>query len=191
MHSDEWIEKELRYQRDLLYRVLALLTEQGHEIEEIEQDVHPKLSFIKLAIGGDMPVGPVTLNVGDKKTATVLGFDQNGAAIAIDFTANPVTWADDNETSVSQSPQPDGSDPLTALAAGVANISATCSGFSDSESVTVVAAAPVVVVAASLIVVVRFPAYTAPRSPFSSPDRWTKSASTSQPPARAPHSWPA
>ena len=88
-----------------------------------------------------MPVGPATLNVGDKKTATVLGFDQNGAPFAIDFTANPVTWTDDNEAAVQDAPTGT-SDGLTAVAPGVANLGATCAGFSDTEAVTVVAAAP-------------------------------------------------
>ena len=90
-----------------------------------------------------MPVGPVTLNVGDKKTVSVLGFDQNGAPFAIDFTANPVTFTDDNPSAVQDTPGSTVTDPITALAAGVANLGATCAGFSDTESVTVVAAAPV------------------------------------------------
>ena len=142
MHSNEWIENELIYQRDLLYRILAKLNKAGEELEEIERDVRPKLSYIKIALGGAMPVGPATLNVGDKKTATVLGFDQNGAPFAIDFNANPVTWTDDNEPVVQDSPT-SSADPLTALAAGVANIGATCAGFSDTETVTVLAQAPV------------------------------------------------
>ena len=89
-----------------------------------------------------MPVGPATLTVGDKKTATVLGFDQNGAPFAIDFNANPVTWADDNESAVADTPTAN-ADGLTAVAPGVANLGATCGGFSDSESITVVAQAPV------------------------------------------------
>jgi len=164
VHEFENLERELREivtnlrqqlceekeERTLLYEMLhdlggqlKLLKHIDREVEEIEKDVRAKLSFIKIAIGGSMPVGPATLNVGDKRVATVLGFDQNGAPMAIDFTANPVTWADDNEASVQDGPQPDGSDPITALAAGVANLSATCAGFSDSETVTVLAAAPV------------------------------------------------
>ena len=86
--------------------------------------------------------GPVTLTVGQKTTATVLGFDQNGAPFAIDFNANPVTWAIDNSTLDSSTPQPDSSDVIASLAAGVANLSATCAGLSDSEVVTNVAQAP-------------------------------------------------
>jgi len=143
MHSDDWIEKELVYQRDLLYRILALLTKEGKELGEIEGFVKPKLSFIKIAIGGSMPVGPATLTVGDKKTVSVLGFDQNGAPFAIDFTANPVTFTDDNQAAVADTPGSSVTDPITAVAPGVANIGATCAGFSDTEAVTVVAAAPV------------------------------------------------
>ena len=125
----------LRKQLEVQEQELALL-------RQIAKNTAPKLSFIKIAIGGSMPVGPATLTVGDKKTATVLGFDQNGAPFTIDFTANPVTWADDNEAAVQDAPTTT-SDGLTAVAPGVANISATCGGFSDSEAVTVVAAPPV------------------------------------------------
>lgn len=89
-----------------------------------------------------MPVGPATLTVGQSKTATVLGFDQNGAPFAIDFTANPVTWTDDNEAAVQDTAGSTVTDPITALAAGVANLGATCAGFSDTEVVTVLAVAP-------------------------------------------------
>lgn len=89
-----------------------------------------------------MPVGPATLTVGDKKTATVKGFDQFGAPFAIDFAANPVTWTDDNEAVVADDDTQTVADPLSAVAPGVANIGATCGGFTDTEAVTVVAAAP-------------------------------------------------
>lgn len=89
-----------------------------------------------------MPVGPATLNVGDKKTVSVLGFDQNGAPFAIDFTANPVTFTDDNESAVQDTAGSTVTDPITALAAGVANLGASCAGFSDTEAVTVLAVAP-------------------------------------------------
>lgn len=112
-------------------------------LHEIAEDLKPKLSFIKLSIGGAMPVGPATIAVGAKLTASVLGFDQNGAPIAIDFTANPVTFTDDNEAAVQDTAGSTVTDPLTGVAVGVANIGATCAGFSDTEAVTVVAAAPV------------------------------------------------
>lgn len=112
-------------------------------LHEIAEDLKPKLSFIKLSIGGVMPVGPATIAVGDKKVVSVLGFDQNGAPIAIDFTANPVTFTDDNETAVGDTSGSTVTDPITGLAVGVANITATCAGFSDTEAVTVVAATPV------------------------------------------------
>lgn len=112
-------------------------------LQEIATDLSPKLSFIKLAIGGIMPVGPATLIVGDKKTVSVLGFDQNGAPFAIDFTANPVAYTDDNQAVVADTAGSTVTDSITAVAPGVANLGATCAGFSDTEAVTVVAAAPV------------------------------------------------
>lgn len=125
---------------------------EGHEdriLEHIEEDLDeivgflkPRLAFIKIAFGGTMAQGPVKLTVGQKTTATVLGFDQNGAPFTIDFTANPVTWTDDNEAVASDAPTPP-TDTITGVSAGVANITATCAGFNDTEQVTVSAVVPV------------------------------------------------
>lgn len=92
-----------------------------------------------------MALGPVTLNIGQSTTASVQGFDQNGAPFAIDFAANPVTYTIDNSAIASSTPNNDAgqTDTVVGLTAGVANLTATCAGFNDTESVTVVAAAPV------------------------------------------------
>lgn len=118
-------------------------------LERIEEDLDkivdflkPRLTFIKISFGGTMAQGPVKLTVGQKTTASVLGFDQNGAPFTIDFNANPVTWTDDNQAVASDAPTPP-TDTITGVAAGVANITATCGGFNDTEQVTVAAAAPV------------------------------------------------
>lgn len=108
----------------------------------IESQLAPRPTFIKIQFGGNMP-GPVTLNVGQKTTATVQGFDQNGAPFAIDFTAHPVTWTIDNSSLDSSTPQPDQSDVIASLAVGVANLTAACAGLTDTETITNVAAAPV------------------------------------------------
>ena len=152
----EWAVRELEYHRDLLYRILALLTKEERELSEaekniaqenvllqaIQQELQPKLAFIKIAIGGIMPVGPATLTVGDKKVVSVLGFDQSGAPFTIDFNANPVTFTDDNEAAVQDTAGSNITDPITAVSPGVANIGASCAGFSDTEAVTVVAVTP-------------------------------------------------
>lgn len=124
----------------LLREEAALLKEENRILRQIRDG--KKLSFIKISIGGKMPVGPVTLAVGDKKVVSVLGFDQNGAPIAIDFKVNPVVFTDDNQSVVQDTPDSPVSDPITALAPGVANLTATCAGFVDTEAVTVIAAAP-------------------------------------------------
>jgi hypothetical protein len=134
---EEW-EEAIR----LLKEEAELLREENRILREI-RDRQPRLSYIKIALGGVMPVGPAKLTVGDKKTATVLGFDQFGAPFAIDFNANPVKWTDDDEAVVKDDPTQTVADPLAALAPGVANIGATCGGFTDTEAVTVVAAVPV------------------------------------------------
>lgn len=90
-----------------------------------------------------MPVGPAVITVGQTTTAFVLGFDQNGAAIAIDFTANPVSWSIDNSAIASSTPNPDSTDGVVGVSAGVANLTASCAGFTDTETVTVTAVVPV------------------------------------------------
>jgi hypothetical protein len=128
---------------------IELLKRQERTEEEIERDLDrivgflkPRLAFIKISFGGNMAQGPVKLNVGQKTTASVLGFDQNGAPFAIDFTANPVTWADDNQAAASDAPA-GATDVLTGVAAGVSNLTATCGGFTDTEQATVSAVVPV------------------------------------------------
>lgn len=133
-HKDEIIEELKRIER---------LEER--EVKDLDKLVHtlvPRLRFIKLAVGGKMPVGPATLTVGDSKVLSVVGFDQFGAPFTIDFTANPVTFTDDNETVLQDTPGSTVTDPVTALAPGTANVGATCAGFSDTETITVVSQAP-------------------------------------------------
>src|ERR1700732_1456299 len=100
---------EWPHRHDAELEVLRDIDKTEHEILK---RLTPKLSYIKLAIGGVMPFGPATLSVGDKKVASVLGFDQNGAPFAIDFTANPVTFTDDNQTAVQDTPGSTVTDPL-------------------------------------------------------------------------------
>jgi hypothetical protein len=129
--------------------------QEEHTLEHIEEDLDeivgflkPRLSFIKVGFvstqirGGIMATGPVKLTVGQKTTATVLGFDQTGAPFTIDFNANPVTFTDDNQAVASDAPTPP-TDTITGVSAGVANITATCGGFNDTEQVTVSAVVPV------------------------------------------------
>lgn len=88
--------------------------------------------------------GPITIAVGGKSVERVLGFDQNGAPFQIDFTQNPVTWSIDQSAVASSTPETDPSvDDVVGVSAGVANLTATCAGFSDTETVTVTQAAPV------------------------------------------------
>lgn len=129
--------------REIEAKENQILAEDDLILEAIHRLEKKRLCYIKLAIGGRMPVGPATLTVGDKKTLSVLGFDQNGAPFAIDFTANPVTYTDDNEAVVQDTAGSTVTDAVTAVAPGVANVGATCAGFSDNEAITVVAAPPV------------------------------------------------
>lgn len=110
---------------------------------KILERLTPKLRFIKIAHGGNMQ-GPFTVAIGGKVVCRVLGFDQNGAPFPIDFNANPVTWAIDNAAVATSTPETDPSiDDVVGVSAGVANLTATCGGFSDTETATVPAATPV------------------------------------------------
>lgn len=144
-HWDE--AEELRLLREQVRDLIQLHLDEKQELELLKQirdklPTLPKLSFIKIAIGGKMPVGPATLTVGDKKTLSVVGFDQFNAPFGIDFTANPVTYTDHNETVLLDTPGSTVTDPVTALASGTANVSAECAGFTDTETITVLAQAP-------------------------------------------------
>ena len=104
---------------------------------------HRKLSFIKIAHGRHKMLGPVSLQVGQKTTATVKGFDQFGAPFTIDFIANPVSWTDSTPALASISLQADGSAVIAGVATGTDNLTAVCAGFTDTEVVTVLPGAPV------------------------------------------------
>jgi len=117
--------------------------EQTILLREIRDELKPHLRQIKIRFGGNMPVGPAVITVGQTTTASVIGFDQNGAPIAIDFTANPVSWSIDNSAIASSTPNPDSTDTVVGVSAGVANLTASCAGFTDTETVTVTAVVPV------------------------------------------------
>lgn len=111
-----------------------------HKEDEILRLLRPRLSFIKISHGEKCMQGPITLAVGAKSVERVLGFDQNGAPFAIDFTANPVTWSIDQSSVASSTPESDPSvDDVVGVSSGVANLNATCGGFTDTETVTVTA----------------------------------------------------
>jgi len=145
--SDYNEKQELALLRAEVAELIQLHLDETQEIALLKQirDRLPqpaKLSFIKIVFGEMKMLGPVTLTVGQKTTATVQGFDQNGAAFPIDFTANPVTWTLDNTTLDSSTPQPDQADVVASLAAGTANLTAACAGFTDTEQVINVAQPP-------------------------------------------------
>lgn len=113
-------------------------------LSAVDLIVKPRLSFIKIRFHKEKHmagVGPVELGVGQTTIATVLGFDQFGNPFAIDFTnpANAVVWQIDNPTLASSTPNDDQSDTIANVnlgATAVANLTATCAGFSDTEQVT-------------------------------------------------------
>lgn len=137
----------------LLTEILAELRKDGKKevrelrketgiLREIARDLKPKLAFIKLAFGGIMAQGPVTLSQGQSTTATILYFDQTGAPMPAGFVPPAVTFTIDNPSFASSTPGSDGqSDVVAYVAAGVANLTASVTSaeglsLSDVETVT-------------------------------------------------------
>lgn len=142
---------------------VALMTRHDHEeheelevLRDIDKELHkitgflePQLSSIKIRFtkGDHMAEGPVTLSVGQKTTATIDGFDQNGAAFT--GTIPPVTFSIDNSAIASSTPNSDGiSDVVAGVSGGVANLTASLTSaegkaLTDTETVTVTAVVPV------------------------------------------------
>ena len=134
-------QEEVREERE----EVRLEREEVNLLREIRDSLKRRLSAIKIRFGGIKMLGPVTLSVGQRTVATVVGFDQNGAPFPINFSLpeNAVTWAVDNAAVASSSPAPDQSTSVAAVGAGVANLTATLGTLTDTETVTVVPAAPV------------------------------------------------
>ncbi|MBO0887487.1 hypothetical protein J2P12_00140 [Candidatus Bathyarchaeota archaeon] len=142
-----WNEsEEIRLLRQQVRELIRLHLDEQQEIALLRQirDILPKpvlLSFIKVKFGGAMQ-GPVTLNVGQKTKATVVGFDQNGAP----FTGPLPTpsFSIDNTSLNSGSDDGSGGFDVTSLAAGVANLTATLTTaegiqLTDTETITNIA----------------------------------------------------
>lgn len=137
-----------------LVEVVAALVKETRElrqdIRKILQILKPQLvlTTIKIQFGGIMPLGPVTLNVGQSVTASVLGFDQNGNPMPSTFVMPPVSFTIDNSAIASSTPNADNAtDQVTGVAPGVANLTANLTSaeglaLSDTETVTVPAVPP-------------------------------------------------
>lgn len=149
-HKSHDENEELRLLREQVRELIQLHLDERQEIALLRQirDRLPtpsKLSSIKIRFGGNM-LGPVTLTVGQKTKATVVGFDQFGAP----FTG-PIptpTFALDNTTLDSGTDDGAGGFDVTSLAAGVANLTASLTtaegtALSDTETITNVAIVPV------------------------------------------------
>lgn len=140
-HAHDWNE-DGRCRECRATRVEVLLAGILVILENLNDRISPRLSRIQLQ---EEPLAePLALQVGDKKTLTVQGFDQFGQPFAIDFNATPASFTDDAEAVVSDSPAGNtGADAISAIAAGTANIGVTVAGFTDSTSITVSQPAPV------------------------------------------------
>src|SRR5882762_1845318 len=86
---------------EILRQIEEDADEQVRLDREILKRLSPRLNFIKLKFGGTMQ-GPVTLTVGQKTKATVVGFDQTGAVFT--GTIPSVTYSIDNPALDSSTP---------------------------------------------------------------------------------------
>ena len=128
-----------------LHEEAELLREENRILREIRQ---PRLAFIKITFkrGNIMAEGPVAIQIGGSTVASIDGFDQNGAP----FTGTIPSPAYSIDTPTIASIAPDANvanEDITGVTAGVANLTATVQGangpLTDTEPVTVLAAAPI------------------------------------------------
>jgi hypothetical protein len=115
-------------------------------LQQIEEDLDElvaqgkKLSFIKIQFNsGVTMLGPVKLTIGQKTKATVVGFDQTGAPWT--GAIPPVTYALDQPTFDSSTPDGSNGDDIVSLAAGVANLVGSLTtveglALTDTETIT-------------------------------------------------------
>lgn len=140
----ERIEREILRRED---EILRIDRETRRDVELIENRLRSKLATIKIKFkGASMATpGPVTLtSVGQTVTASVVGFDQFGQPFT--GTIPTPTFASDDTAGAIATFDPS-TGLLTAVASGVANITATLTtaeglSLTDTEAVTV--AIPVV-----------------------------------------------
>jgi hypothetical protein len=146
-HHHDHEHQELHLLREQVRELIKIHLDEQQEIALLKQilDRLPtpsKLSSIKIAFGEPPMVGPVTLNVGQKTKATVVGFDQFGAPF--NGTMPTAAFSLDNTTLNSGVDDGAGGFDVTSLAAGVANLTArltTTEGtaLTDTETITNVA----------------------------------------------------
>jgi len=144
-------KEELHLLREQVRQLIQLHLDERQEILLLKQirDRLPtpsQLSSIKIRFGGIMAVGPVTLTVGQRTKATVVGFDQFGAPFTGSIPA--ASFSLDNTTLDSGTDDGAGGFDITSLAAGVANLTAVLTtaegiGLQDTETITNVAIVPV------------------------------------------------
>jgi hypothetical protein len=123
-----------------MWRDKAVLIEQKIILEQIrellakiEKHTAPRLlTSFKVHIGGHMA------KIGDVLTARIVNpKDQFGQPFPLDLTQTPPAWTLSNGSVASQSPSLDGSDAITALAAGSETVTATIGSVSASAAFNV------------------------------------------------------
>ena len=149
---DTKVEQEVDQEVQLTLHILQELEEQENKLDSMSSKLDDilkqltassLLSSIKIQFGdkSTMALGPVTIQVGQTVTATVQGFDQNGAPFTGPLPA--ITFSVDNSAVASSTPSADGtSSAVMGVSAGVANFTASLTSaegtaLSDTETVTV------------------------------------------------------
>lgn len=122
---------------DRLERAEVMLLDQIlSTLRDILATLRPRLVRLELKM-------PANVEVGKAVTGRVQGVDQFGNDFPIDFTANPVTWSEDNtDVTLAAGATPD-TESLTGFAVGSTTITAACAGFSASDVMNVTAPTPV------------------------------------------------
>lgn len=146
-HDAQHAHHDERRELDLLREQVRLAKQELEQLRIIAGELAPKrLSSIKvkLSLGGIiMPVGPLTIAAGKTFTASVVGFDQNGAPFSGPLPTPSFTVDNTAAATVDAA-----SGAGVAVAAGVANVTGSLTSaeglaLSDTETVTVTAVVPV------------------------------------------------
>ena len=145
-NDDDEDEEEDDNQDKQEINILKDIDKQEREETKLLQELvnqGKKLSSAKIAFkkGDTHMVGPVILNIGQKTSATLFGFDQNGQPMPATFVMPTVTWTLDIPTFDSSTPNASNGVDLVSLSAGVANLKADVTSaeglaLSDTETVT-------------------------------------------------------
>jgi hypothetical protein len=148
----------LAWFRQILYLLRDIRHELRQVLDELKKFNKPRPSYVRIRFipRKENILMPLTLQVNETKTATVIVLDQFGNEFPLDFAANPPSWTVDQPSTVGIGA---GSQPQDELVTGLAptNLDAVLSvsvpGVANpnaQETITVVEAPPPVPVPTSV-----------------------------------------